>query len=67
MGSYYGQMRANFWRASTWTQELAKHDVLVMPPQILLNILESSFIQVRPPCGHSGHSMPARAHIPPSH
>ena len=48
VGSYYGQMRANFWRASTWTQELAKHDVLVMPPQILLNILESGFIQARP-------------------
>ncbi|KAL8159220.1 hypothetical protein V2J09_000757 [Rumex salicifolius] len=46
VGTYSGEMKINLWDVNTWKEELDKHEVLVMTPQILLNALRHSFISL---------------------
>ena len=53
VGKYCGQMNVDFWDGGRWKDEVAKQHILVMTPQILLNILRHGFIAVRAPAGCS--------------
>ncbi|KAH8501303.1 hypothetical protein H0E87_016207 [Populus deltoides] len=46
VGMYWGEMGVDFWKAATWKNEIDKHEVLVMTPQILLNGLRHSYIKL---------------------
>ncbi|KAJ6909891.1 hypothetical protein NC652_020793 [Populus alba x Populus x berolinensis] len=46
VGMYWGEMGVDFWNAATWKNEIDKHEVLVMTPQILLNGLRHSYIKL---------------------
>ncbi|KAL5836669.1 hypothetical protein ACOSQ3_013838 [Xanthoceras sorbifolium] len=46
VGMYWGDMGVDFWDAATWKQEISKHEVLVMTPQILLDGLRHSFFKL---------------------
>ncbi|KAH6774267.1 hypothetical protein C2S51_012671 [Perilla frutescens var. frutescens] len=41
---YYGARGVDDWNAQIWEQEVNKHDVLVMTPQILLDALRKAYI-----------------------
>ncbi|XP_031279444.1 endoribonuclease Dicer homolog 2-like, partial [Pistacia vera] len=46
VGMYWGEMGVDYWDAATWKEEIGKHEVLVMTPQILLNGLRHSFLKL---------------------
>ncbi|KAK8987614.1 hypothetical protein V6N11_027360 [Hibiscus sabdariffa] len=46
VGKYWGEMEVDFWDGAKWKQEIEKHEVLVMTPQILLNGLRHSFFKL---------------------
>ncbi|KAJ6902410.1 hypothetical protein NC651_020022, partial [Populus alba x Populus x berolinensis] len=46
VGMYWGEMGVDFWNAVTWKNEIDKHEVLVMTPQILLNGLRHGYIKL---------------------
>ncbi|GER28274.1 dicer-like 2 protein [Striga asiatica] len=46
VGKYYGDMGVDYWNAPTWKQQVEKHEVLVMTPQILLNALRHRFLRL---------------------
>ncbi|CAA7048554.1 unnamed protein product [Microthlaspi erraticum] len=43
---YFGAKGVDKWTSQRWEEELSKHDVMVMTPQILLDALRSSFMQL---------------------
>uniref|UniRef100_A0A1J3J3H8 Endoribonuclease Dicer-like protein 3 n=1 Tax=Noccaea caerulescens TaxID=107243 RepID=A0A1J3J3H8_NOCCA len=43
---YFGAKGVDKWTSQRWEEELSKHDVLVMTPQILLDALRSSFLKL---------------------
>ena len=47
VAAYVGDMGCDFWSKDTWRRSIEKNEVLVMTPQILLNILRHGFLQVR--------------------
>ncbi|KAJ4824762.1 hypothetical protein Tsubulata_024394 [Turnera subulata] len=46
VGMYWGDMGVDYWNADVWKQEMDKHEVLVMTPQILLSGLRHSFFKL---------------------
>ncbi|PIA63179.1 hypothetical protein AQUCO_00200892v1 [Aquilegia coerulea] len=46
VGKYWGELGVDFWDADTWKKELAKYEVLVMTPQILLDALRHGFVKL---------------------
>nr|AUH15438.1 dicer-like 2 protein [Dimocarpus longan] len=46
VGMYWGDMGVDFWGAATWREQISKHEVLVMTPQILLDGLRHSFFKL---------------------
>ncbi|KAF5180350.1 Endoribonuclease dicer-like protein [Thalictrum thalictroides] len=46
VGKYWGELGVDFWDANTWKNELAKYEVLVMTPQILLDALRHGFFKL---------------------
>ncbi|KAK9673490.1 hypothetical protein RND81_12G170800 [Saponaria officinalis] len=46
VGKYWGDMGVDFWDGSNWKVEQEKHEVLVMTPQILLDALRHTYIQL---------------------
>jgi endoribonuclease Dicer len=44
VGEYNGDMNINCWDISRWNRELTQNQVIVMTPQIFLNMLNKSFI-----------------------
>ncbi|CAI0437057.1 unnamed protein product [Linum tenue] len=65
VGTYWGEMGVDFWDAAIWKQEIDKHEVLVMTPQILLNCLRHSFFKLEfikvlifDECHHTGGKHP---------
>ncbi len=49
VGLYYGELNLDCWNKAKWMDELAGHDLLVMTPQVLLDVLRHGFITVRKP------------------
>ncbi|XP_057430134.1 endoribonuclease Dicer homolog 2-like [Lotus japonicus] len=47
VGAYWGNSRVDLWDADRWKQEIAKHEVLVMTPQILNDCLRHSFMKLK--------------------
>ncbi len=43
---YYGEMNVDCWNKAEWLKEWNNHDVMLMTPQILLDILRHGFITV---------------------
>ncbi|XP_044470277.1 endoribonuclease Dicer homolog 2-like [Mangifera indica] len=46
VGMYWGEMGVDYWDSVTWNEEIGKHEVIVMTPQILLNGLRHSFLKL---------------------
>ncbi|GAY66382.1 hypothetical protein CUMW_248260 [Citrus unshiu] len=46
VGKYWGDMGVDFWDGATWKEEMSKHEVLVMTPQILLDGLRLSYFKL---------------------
>lgn len=46
VGQYYGEMNVDCWNKARWLKEWQEHDVLVMTPQILLDVLRHGFVTV---------------------
>ncbi|KAL9427016.1 hypothetical protein AB3S75_033741 [Citrus x aurantiifolia] len=46
VGMYWGDMGIDYWDAATWKEEMNKHEVLVMTPQILLDGLRLSYFKL---------------------
>ncbi|KAH9734167.1 Endoribonuclease Dicer [Citrus sinensis] len=46
VGKYWGDMGVDFWDGATWKEEISKHEVLVMTPQILLDGLRLSYFKL---------------------
>ncbi|KAJ1414388.1 Ribonuclease III domain [Sesbania bispinosa] len=46
VGMYWGDLGVDFWGVAVWKEQTAKDEVLVMTPDILLNCLRHSFIQL---------------------
>ncbi|KAL9234863.1 hypothetical protein vseg_009681 [Gypsophila vaccaria] len=46
VGKYWGDMGVDFWDAANWKEEQEKHEVLVMTPQILLDALRHTYIEL---------------------
>ncbi|KAL5723260.1 hypothetical protein ACHQM5_006678 [Ranunculus cassubicifolius] len=46
VGKYWGELGVDFWDASTWENEMATHEVLVMTPRILLDALRHGFFGI---------------------
>lgn len=46
VGMYWGDLGVDFWDASIWKEELARHEVLVMTPRILLDALRHGFYKL---------------------
>ncbi|KAK9292106.1 hypothetical protein L1049_020064 [Liquidambar formosana] len=46
VGMYWGDMGIDYWDAGRWSEELGKHEVLVMTPAILLNGLRHCFFKL---------------------
>ena len=46
IGLYYGELNVDCWKKERWLSEWDSHDVLVMTPQILLDILRHGFVTV---------------------
>ena len=46
VGRYVGEMGVDLWDRWTWVKEWDRHRVLVMTPQILLNLLSHAIIPV---------------------
>ena len=44
VGGFTGDMNVDFWNKSKWDEELEKHQVIVMTPQILLDMMNHSYI-----------------------
>ncbi|XP_057844127.2 endoribonuclease Dicer homolog 3a isoform X2 [Cryptomeria japonica] len=47
VAKYYGAKGVDGWSAQTWNDEINKHEVLVMTPQILLDVLRHGFLQLK--------------------
>jgi endoribonuclease Dicer len=45
VGEYTGDMNVDFWKKDQWIKELIKNEVIVMTPQIFLNMLNHNFIK----------------------
>lgn len=46
VGRYVGEMGVDLWDSRRWGREWERHGVLVMTPQILLNLLTHAIIPV---------------------
>jgi hypothetical protein len=46
VGEYCGEVSGDFWNQRSWAQEFNTKDVLVMTPQLLLNILRHGFVSL---------------------
>ncbi|XP_060186301.1 endoribonuclease Dicer homolog 2-like isoform X1 [Lycium barbarum] len=46
VGTYWGEMGVDYWKAAMWQQEVEDHEVLVMTPAILLAALRHSFLKI---------------------
>ena len=46
IGMYYGEMNVDGWSKVKWLKEWESHDVMVMTPQILLDILRHGSVTV---------------------
>ncbi|KAH9301174.1 hypothetical protein KI387_012757, partial [Taxus chinensis] len=46
VAKYYGAKGVDGWTAQTWNDEMNKHEVLVMTPQILLDLLRHGFLKL---------------------
>ncbi|KAJ1420894.1 Ribonuclease III domain [Sesbania bispinosa] len=46
VGTYWGDLGVDFWGVAVWKEQTAKHEVLVMTPDILLNCLRHSLIKL---------------------
>ncbi|KAK9817465.1 hypothetical protein WJX74_006245 [Apatococcus lobatus] len=44
IGRYYGEMNVDCWNKAQWLTEWQEHDVMVMTPQILLDVLRHGFV-----------------------
>ncbi|AEE77844.1 dicer-like 3 [Arabidopsis thaliana] len=47
---YFGAKGVDKWTSQRWDEEFSKHDVLVMTPQILLDVLRSAFLKLEMVC-----------------
>ncbi|KAH1033291.1 hypothetical protein J1N35_045465 [Gossypium stocksii] len=43
---YYGDKGVNEWNSECWEKEIKEHDVLVMTPQILLDVLRNALLSL---------------------
>ena len=62
VGAYVGEMGVDLWAAGRWRREWAEHDVMVMTPQILLNLLQHAIVKARP--GRAGPGSASALHQP---
>lgn len=46
VGEYCGEMSGDFWNQRSWTEEFRTKDVLVLTPQLLLNIMRHGFVSM---------------------
>ena len=46
MGAYTGDDEVDFWTEGEWLENLKRHHVVVMTPQILLDILRHGFVKL---------------------
>ena len=55
IGTYFGEMNVDCWNKVQWLKEWNSKDVMIMTPQILLDILRHGFVKVRltPATGHA--------------
>ncbi|TKY74841.1 Endoribonuclease Dicer-like 3a [Spatholobus suberectus] len=47
---YYGAKGVDTWNLKTWEKAISNNDVLVMTPQILLNVLRKGFLRIEMIC-----------------
>ncbi|KAL2653060.1 hypothetical protein R1flu_021188 [Riccia fluitans] len=45
VGDYYGSLGVDTWKPEKWEEEVSKHEVLVMTPQILVDLLSHAIIK----------------------
>ena len=43
---YYGEMNVDCWSKVEWLKQWDGHDVMIMTPQILLDILRHGYVTV---------------------
>ncbi|KAJ3665477.1 hypothetical protein Zmor_000970 [Zophobas morio] len=47
VGAYSGEMNLDFWKKEEWSEQFNKHQVVIMTSQILVNLINNSFIDLR--------------------
>ncbi|KAI4337204.1 hypothetical protein L6164_015649 [Bauhinia variegata] len=47
---YYGAKGVDDWNLERWEKEISEHDILVMTPRILLDVLRKAFLKIEKIC-----------------